>query len=51
MASIMDLAMFLLALFVVLPGMMIFAMLMRDLINHNRKHAGWHKEAAGKTTR
>jgi hypothetical protein len=54
MVSLMiDLAMFFLVLFVLLPGMMIFAMLMRDIIshNHNRKHAGWHKEALGKSTR
>jgi hypothetical protein len=51
MASIIiDLAVFLLVLFVLLPGMMIFAMLMRDFIyhNHNRKYSGWHKEATGK---
>jgi len=52
MASIIDLAMFFLVLFVLLPGMMIFAMLMRDVIYHNRnrKHAGWHKAATGKHT-
>lgn len=53
MASIIiDLAVFLLVLFVLLPGMMIFAMLIRDFIyhNHNRKYSGWHKEATGKWT-
>lgn len=52
MASIIDLAMFLLVLFVLLPGMMIFAMLMRYVIYHNRnrKIAGWHKVATGKHT-
>jgi|WetSurMetagenome_2_1015567.scaffolds.fasta_scaffold546158_1 hypothetical protein len=52
MASIIDLVLFLLALFVVLPGMMIFALAMRNIIlhHHNSKHAGWHTEAAGKAT-
>ncbi len=52
MASIIDLAMFFLVLFVLLPGMMVFAMLMRDVIyhKHHRKHVGWHQDAAGKST-
>jgi hypothetical protein len=52
MAAIIDLAVFILVLFVVLPGIMIFTMLMRDIAyqKHNRKHAGWHNEAAGKAT-
>lgn len=37
MASIIDLAMFLLVLFVLLPVMMIFAMLMRDVIYQNQE--------------
>jgi len=50
MASmIIDLAMFLLVLFVLVPVMMVFAISMRDFIyhNHNRKHAERHNEAAG----
>lgn len=50
MASlIIEWALFFLVLFVLCPAMMIFAMLMREFIyyNHNRKHAGWHKEATG----
>ncbi len=52
MAAIIDLAMFCLVLFVVLPGMMIFAMLMRDIIYHkqNRIHAGWHQDVAERST-
>jgi hypothetical protein len=52
MASIIDLAMFLLVLFVLLPVMMVFAMIMRDIVYHsrNRKNAGWHKVATGKHT-
>lgn len=49
---IIDLALFFLVLFVLLPGVMVFAMLMRDIIYHNqhRRHAGWHKGGAGKST-
>jgi len=49
---IVDLVLFFLVLFVLLPGMMVFAMLMRDIIYHNkhRNHAGWHKEGAGRST-
>ena len=52
MASIIDLAMFFLVLFVLLPATMIFAMLMRDINyhKHNRNHAGLHHEAAEKST-
>ena len=43
---IVDLMLFFLVLFVLLPGMMVFAMLVRDIIYRNqyRKHAGWHKQ-------
>jgi hypothetical protein len=49
---IVDLLLFLLVMFVLIPGMMVFAMLIRDFIHHNhyRKHAAWHKEGAGKST-
>ncbi len=39
---------FLLVLFFLVPTMMIFAMLLRDIIYQNLKHVGWHKEATGK---
>jgi ABC-type sulfate transport system permease subunit len=35
-------ALFFLVLFVLLPVMMIFAMLMREYIHQYRKHSGWH---------
>ena len=46
-----DMALFFLVLFILLPGMMIFSMLMRDHIAPHRKHddvqkfehAGFHK--------
>jgi hypothetical protein len=43
---IVDLVLFFLVLFVLLPGMMVFAMLVLDIIYRNqyRKYAGWHKE-------
>jgi hypothetical protein len=43
---IVDLVLFLLVMFVLIPGMMVSAMLIRDFIHHHhyRKHAGWHKE-------
>jgi hypothetical protein len=49
---IVDLVLFFLVLFVLLPGIMAFAMSMRGIIyrNQHRKHAGWHKEVAGKST-
>jgi ABC-type sulfate transport system permease subunit len=34
-------ALFFLVLFVLLPVMMIFAMLMREYIHQYRKHSGW----------
>jgi hypothetical protein len=46
---IIEWALFFLVLFFLLPGIMIFAMLMRDAIYQNRRHAGWHKESAGKS--
>jgi hypothetical protein len=53
MASlIVDFSLFFLVLFVLLPTVLIFAMLMRDMIyhKHHRRHAGWHQAAAGKST-
>lgn len=47
---IVEWALFFLVLFFLLPGMIIFAMLMRNVIHHNLKHMGWHKEATGKST-
>ena len=35
---IINLALFFLVMFVVVPGIMIFAMIMRDHIHHSRKH-------------
>jgi len=50
---IVDLVLFFLVLFVLLPVVMVSVMLMRDIIYRNqyRKHAGWHKEGAGKSAR
>ncbi|MEZ5573015.1 MAG: hypothetical protein R3E64_13465 [Halioglobus sp.] len=45
---IVEFALFLLVLFVLVPGTMVFLMVGRDLIHHNRKPAGWHRDAAGK---
>jgi len=50
---IVDLVLFFLVLFVLLPGMMVLAMLMRDIICYSKhsKHAGWHKAGAGRSSR
>lgn len=47
---IIEWVLFLLVLFFLVPAMMIFAMLLRDIIYQNLKHVGWHKEAIGKSS-
>ncbi len=44
--QIIDFVLFFLVLYFVLPGTMVFAVLVRDFIHH--KHAARHKELAGK---
>jgi hypothetical protein len=46
---IIDSALFFLVLFFLVPGLMIFAMLARDVIVENRKQAEWERQRAGKT--
>jgi hypothetical protein len=49
MVSLMiEWALFFLVLFLLVPAMVIFAILMRNIILHNLKHIGWHKGAADK---
>jgi hypothetical protein len=46
---IIEWALFFLVLFFVVPAMVVFAMLLRDIIYQHLKHAVWHKEAMGKS--
>lgn len=43
MYLILDLMLFLLVLFFVVPGLMICARSLRDYVHTNRKHVQWHK--------
>ena len=45
---IIEWALFFLVLFLLVPAMVIFVILMRNTIHHNLKHAGWHKGATHK---
>ena len=45
---IIEWALFFLVLFLLVPAMVIFAILMRNIIHHNVKHAGWHKGTTDK---
>jgi hypothetical protein len=45
---IIEWALFFLVLFLLVPAMVIFTILMRNIIHHNLKHAGWHKGATDK---
>lgn len=47
---IVEWTLFFLVLFFLVPGTVIVAMLVRNVIHQNLKHAGWHKEATGKST-
>ena len=49
---IIDLMMLFFVLFIILHCFAILARSIRGMIYHNtnRKHAGWHKEAAGEST-
>lgn len=47
---VIDLVLFLLVLFVVVPGVMIFGRHIRDFIHQNRKQATWHKNGMEKPT-
>jgi hypothetical protein len=46
---IIDSALFLLVLFLLVPGLMIFAMLARNVIVENRKQSEWEKQRVEKT--
>ncbi len=46
---ILEWALFILVLFFLVPAMMVSTMLLRDVLYQYLKHAGWHKEATGKS--
>jgi hypothetical protein len=46
---IIEWALFFLVLFFLVPATMIFVMFLRNVIHQNLKHAGWQKEAIGKS--
>ena len=47
-SQIVDFVLFLLVLFVVVPGVIIYLKAMHGY-SHNSKHAGWNKSAPGKS--
>jgi hypothetical protein len=47
---IIEWALFFLVLFLLVPAMVILTILMRNIVHHHLKHAGWHKGATDKPT-